>query len=211
MDRVIFLGCALLLGLGVMTGLGLGSSVGLSASIRSAFELLSFAGTAVTAVVALVALTSWQTQFRHSEKWKAIKDFQDALDGGEAAHNYLLCAFSMSAQNQNLPWHERRMDLTQEFQEKQKAWFAQCSARSRAWSQIILLFDEKELAAFNIHKEKQEDIEKTISLVLEGYFQSEPNDIVNMYSVVTACSSRARNDAMELFSQATALKKNLVR
>ncbi|MBA6068358.1 hypothetical protein [Pseudomonas mosselii] len=211
MDRVIFLGCVLLLGLGVMTGLGLGSSVGLSASIRSAFELLSFAGTAVTAVVALVALTSWQTQFRHSEKWKAIKDFQDALDGGEAAHNYLLCAFSMTAQNQNLPWHERRMDLTQEFQEKQKAWFAQCSATNRAWSQIILLFDEQELASFKGDQEIQEEIEKTISLVLEGYFQSEPNFLVNTYSAVISCSSRARNYAMEQFAQATTLKKNLVR
>lgn len=211
MDRVIFLGCLLLVGLGVVTGLGIDTSVGISQSVRSALELMSFAGTAVTAVVALVALTSWQTQFRHSEKWKAIKDFQDALDGGEAAHSYLFSAFSMKAQNQTAPWHERKINFTQEFQEKQKTWFAQCSAANKAWSQIVLLFDEKDLTELKTHQDIQEDVEKIITSVLENYFEAESSCLVSMYSIVTACSSQARTGTLELFTQASVLKMSLVR
>jgi hypothetical protein len=211
MDRVIFLGCWLLLALGVMTGLGIGPSSELSQSIRSGFELLSFGGTAVTAVVALVALTSWQTQFRHSEKWKAIKNFQDALDGGDAAHDYLFCAFAMNARNQAAPWHERRIIFTDEFYEKQKVWFAQCSKVNKAWGQIVLLFEAQELALLKDHQAIEGDVDRVVNLVLENFFLVEPSELMQLHYLINACSNRARSESLILLTQTGKLQKSLVR
>ena len=72
MDRVVFYGCILLVAFGILLGFGMGATEVAANKIRGVFEILSFAGTTVTAVVAVVALTSWQSQFRHAERFKSL-------------------------------------------------------------------------------------------------------------------------------------------
>lgn len=117
----------------------------------------------------------------------------------------------MNAQNKSVAWHERRLDFTSEFQEKQKAWFAQCLAVNKTWSQLALLFDAREIVNLDAHQAIQEEVDKVIQVVLEDYFQVETSDMAAMYNLVSSCSARARSGAQELFAQASALQGDLAR
>ena len=210
MDRVIFLGCFLLLAVGVLTGLGMGSSAGLPQSIRSALELLSFAGTAVTAVVALIALTSWQTQFRHSEKWKALKAFQDSLDAGMSAHTFLMYLFTLIAQNQSANWMNKQIDIPAEFMQKQKDWMEYCTRVDKAWSQIELLYGEGDLRAIENHRAIEDDVRKLSTMMLELYLKMEPTNLLELHNAAQGCVVNASKRTRALYDQSGRLLKGLV-
>lgn len=210
MDRVIFLGCALLLALGMLIGLGLDSSASLFTNLRAAFELLSFAGTAATAVVAVVALSSWHTQFRHSEKWKAIKKFQGALDGGRSATAYLNSLFSVAARNYR-DWGGRTVDFMNGFQSEQKAWFDQCALVEKAWQELCLLLDEKDMKVFSvIHESIEIEVGDVASLVIGEFLKADAPNIADLYDATQRCSTRARDRTNQIFSQSGELQKKLV-
>lgn len=211
MDRVIFLGCFLLLAVGVLTGLGIQSTSGVAKSIRDGFEILSFIGTAVTAVVALIALTSWQIQFRHSEKWKAVKAFQESLDGGMSAHSHLMYLFTMVARNQAANWTDKQTELTEEFMQKQKAWMEYCFRVDTAWNQIELLYEEGRLRDVENHRSIEDGVRETSTMLLEIYLRMEPTDLFQLHQVVEQSAAIASERSRHLFLQAGNMLKALVR
>ncbi|QPG62120.1 hypothetical protein HFV04_021715 [Pseudomonas sp. BIGb0427] len=214
MDRVVLAGCFMLLAVGLLIGLGVNSSTSGWSSIRDVFELASFAGTAVTAVVATVALTSWQLQFRHSEKWKAVKTFQDTLDGGDAAQALLNTAFNMMAANRSVEWDGKRTSFTDDFHLRQKAWHDQCYKANKAWSQITLLYEFPDLATLEIHEDIEADVDRVVAVLLNAFLRMdpmEPVDVVHTYQAVNECASRARAGTLRLFAQAGVMQKRLIR
>jgi hypothetical protein len=211
MDRVVLGGCFLLLVLGVLIGFGISAESSTGKSIRDAFELLSFAGTAITGVVAVVALTSWRAQFRHSEKWKAIKKLQDALDGGRAANAYLNALFSMVARAHRVGWELRTIDFPETFQEPQKAWFDQCSRVDKAWQELLLVFDADELAFKPTHRDIEESVGSVATKFISVYLGSDTPDMGNLYNSFDQCSIRARDDTNLIFKQSGLLQRKLVR
>lgn len=210
MDRVIFLGCVLLLAVGGLVGIGIGSSSSLSTSIRGALELLSFAGTAITAVVALIALTSWQTQFRHSEKWKALRAFQDLLDGGVSAHSYLTYLFTLVSQNQAARFAGKQLNLTDEFFSRQKAWMEYCFRVDRAWSQIELLYNNGELDFVEDHKSIEESVRKVSSMFIEIMGGNEPTNLFQLINVLNESTANAADRSRQLFLQSDSMLRKLV-
>lgn len=64
---------------------------GLSAAkeVKEALECTSYIATVLACAVAISALTSWRAQFRHSEKYNAIKTLTDAALGMQVVRSYL--------------------------------------------------------------------------------------------------------------------------
>lgn len=89
MDRMIFAGCLLLVMFGMFLGLSINKYQGDFNYFRSAFEIISFAGTSVTGVVAVYALSSWRKQYLHAEKHSQLKALRNSGVGLETLMDYL--------------------------------------------------------------------------------------------------------------------------
>lgn len=89
-DWVIWLGCFLLFFAGVIWGM-IPDKTGffVVADIHDLFDMLGAVATAVAAAVAVIALTNWRSQFRHAEKFKALKELKDAAYSLFAFRGYL--------------------------------------------------------------------------------------------------------------------------
>ncbi|UVL17458.1 hypothetical protein LOY44_15670 [Pseudomonas sp. B21-044] len=210
MDRVIFGGCILLLMVGGMVGIGVGSTSSLSTGIRAALELLSFTGTAITAVVALVALTSWQTQFRHSEKWKALKAFQDSLDGGVSAHSYLTYLYTLVSQNQMAILANQQLNINDEFFIRQKAWMEYCIKVDRAWGQVDVLYDGGESNPVESHKDVEECVHKVYVVFMDVLAKGNTVNLIGLLDVLNECTANVSEKSRRLFVQSDVLLRKLV-
>ncbi|WP_155499934.1 hypothetical protein [Pseudomonas protegens] len=146
MDRVVLGGCFLLVVLGVLLGLGVSAGESSGKSIRDAMELLSFAGTAVTGVVAIIALTSWQSQFRHAEKFKSLKELQVASVDLFYLVNYLDSVFqnNWSQVESGVPDEQSK---TNEAEARLK-WLEALSGYSRAWGSAVVFLSQEERTNF---------------------------------------------------------------
>lgn len=145
MDRIVLGGCLLLVALGALLGLGINTEQSTGSSIRLAMELLSFAGTAITGVVAIIALTSWHSQFRHAEKFKALKDLKDSAYNLHAFRGYLFavqrrCLHLMASSgmpNESFDEDERLAH---------QQWLVALKAYNVAWGTAVIFLSEKEEA-----------------------------------------------------------------
>ncbi|SEI19103.1 hypothetical protein SAMN05216581_3870 [Pseudomonas asplenii] len=201
MDRVILLGCILLLLTGLSVGLGINTSEGGVKSVRDALELLSFAGTVVTAIVAAIALTSWHAQFRHSERWKAVKKFQESLDGGRAASHYVNLVFRMVANNQMAAWHEKKINFSDDFESGQRAWFDQCLKVERAWQELENIFEGKELDFLLSHKDVEQQVNDFAGMLIRYFINFEVTELSALYQHTMDCIEGARNGKAKIFEQ----------
>ncbi|WDG77318.1 hypothetical protein PUP68_21655 [Pseudomonas chlororaphis] len=89
-DWVIWTGCILLFFTGAIWGM-IPDKSGFFAveNVHDLFDMFGAIATAVAASVGVIALTNWQSQFRHAEKYKALKDLKDAAYGLHAFRGYL--------------------------------------------------------------------------------------------------------------------------
>lgn len=148
MDRIVLGGCILLVVFGMLLGLGMGSTEVLANKVRGVFELLSFAGTAVTAVVAVVALSSWQVQFRHAERFKSIKELKDAATGLYTFRGYLLALVASGKQyraNGGVP-NAKLEEIQLSAAER---WRGSLEVYVKAWSTAVVFFTEEEEKNFS--------------------------------------------------------------
>ena len=148
MDRIVLGGCILLVVFGMLLGLGMGSTEVLANKVRGVFELLSFAGTAVTAVVAVVALSSWQVQFRHAERFKSIKELKDAATGLYTFRGYLLALVESGKQyraNGGVP-NAKLEEIQLSAAER---WRGSLEVYVKAWSTAVVFFTEEEEKNFS--------------------------------------------------------------
>jgi len=59
------------------------------ASLHDLFDIFGAIATMVAVVVAIFALTSWQSQFRHAEKYSAVKALQEAANDIYKMRSYM--------------------------------------------------------------------------------------------------------------------------
>jgi hypothetical protein len=146
MDRVVLGGCFLLVALGVLLGLGISAEQSTWQSIRAAMELLSFAGTAVTGVVAVVALTSWQSQFRHTERFKSLKELKDAsLD----LHKFIFFLHAIASRHiESLGGGSQVSDHAGAEEVARQQWFAALDVYRRAWGVAVVFLTPEEVNGF---------------------------------------------------------------
>lgn len=211
MDRVVLGGCVLLVALGVLMGLGISAEQSIGGRIRDALELLSFVGTAVTGVVAIVALTSWHMQFKHAEKWKSIKKLQESLDGGKAATDYLNSMFRMLSTRHRNGWSVRKVDFMSDVKDEQEQWFSQCFKVDRAWQELCLVMDEKDFTIVSItHREIDDLVSKAATEIISVYLGDDQPDLAALYVSTERCSRLARDKTNLMFSQTGLLQRSLV-
>ncbi|MEB0076101.1 hypothetical protein QN386_01980 [Pseudomonas sp. CCI3.2] len=143
MDRVVFAGCLLLIVFGILLGVGMGSAEITANQVRGVFELLSFAGSAVTAVVAVFALTSWQAQFRHAERFKSVKTLLEASNDIHKMRCYL---FKLQEKFLWLLENDRKQNdlIDAEEASKKEEWFAIQDRYTKAWSAAEIFLSERE-------------------------------------------------------------------
>lgn len=148
MDRVVLGGCLLLVLFGILVGVGVQSSLNAQAQVRSALELLSFLATSVTAVVAVVALTSWRLQFKHAEKFKALRELKDAATSLHRFRGFLLAlqnrchGLLQGASPEDLAYLQGAED------EARQNWLESLEAYNRAWSTALIFLTTEEADNF---------------------------------------------------------------
>jgi hypothetical protein len=148
MDRIVFSGCLLLVSFGILLGFGMSTTEVAANKIRGVFEILSYAGTVVTAMVAVVALTSWQSQFRHTERFKSLKDLKDAAIGLHAFKDFLLTVQKKCHHlicNDGYPIDVLEQDETL----AREKWLIALEAYNRAWGTAVVFFTHAEEASFS--------------------------------------------------------------
>lgn len=146
MDRVVLGGCFLLVALGVLVGLGISAEQSIGKSIRDAMELLSFAGTAITGVVAVLAFNNWQTQFRHTERFKALKELKDSSLDLYSFLNYLN---SMVARDMESITHGSQVDeRALEESVARQQWLASLDVYRKAWGVAVVFLTPEEVNGF---------------------------------------------------------------
>lgn|GEM_PF-3492340 len=148
MDRVVLGGCLLLVLFGLFVGLGMQTSPEAQTTIRSAFELLSFIATSVTAVVAVVALTGWRMQFKHTEKFNALRDLKDSATSLHKFRGYLLAlqnkclGLLQGASPENIAYLQEAED------EARLKWLEALEHYNRAWSTALVFLTAEESENF---------------------------------------------------------------
>jgi len=211
MDKVVLVGCLLLVAFGGLLGVGLNATEEVSKQVRNAFELLSFSGSIITACVAFIALTSWQAQFRHSEKNKAVKSFQSALDDGAAGVEYVSALFEKFAKLHRDGGAVEIVELFDMIQKPQKKWLNHCANVDRYWQELLICFGSSEIAKF---KSTPQDIEFQVQVEVKNLLQlglvvGEP-DLLGMHEVLERCSIYLRRETRGLYAVSNELRKKLV-
>jgi hypothetical protein len=146
MDRVVLGGCFLLVALGVLLGLGVSAEESLGKSIRNAMELLSFAGTAVTGVVAIIALTSWQSQFRFTEKFNSLKELKNT-----SIDLFYFVAYLETVVSNNWSTIENGLPDDQSKAKEEEArqkWHKALDSYIRAWGSVAVFLTQEEKENF---------------------------------------------------------------
>ncbi len=148
MDRVVLGGCLLLVMFGIAVGLGVQTSPDTQTRIRSALELLSFLATSVTAVVAVVALTGWRMQFKHTEKFKALRELKDAATTLHKFRGYLLALQNRCQGLLQGASPQVIADLQQAEDEARQNWLEALELYNRAWSTALVFLTSDESDSF---------------------------------------------------------------
>ncbi len=146
MDRVVIGGCFLLVALGILLGLGFSPNGSTGKNIRDSLEILSFIGTAITAVVAIAALTSWRGQFHYTERYRALKNLKDASVDLLFFVTYLDSVFLHQFETLSIgasPDEQRRAEA-----EARQNWIAVFDTYNRAWNSAVVFLTAQEAKEF---------------------------------------------------------------
>jgi hypothetical protein len=116
------------------------------------------------AITAIYALNIWYPQFKHSEKFKALKRLREILDAGNSAEKYIESVYfdCMRRNTNEVSSGTRAMDMRHEAKVK---WRRQCLSVERCWDDLETLFSQSELAAFS-------DVPKDIDIAVESHVQN---------------------------------------
>jgi hypothetical protein len=158
-------------------------------------ELLSFAGTAVTGVVAVVAFSSWRTQFRHMEKFKALKELNDASRDLHRFLDYLnAIAYREMVALDGGPNVE---DLARAEDVARQQWYAALDVYGKAWGGAVVFLAAEEADSFcgpvKIFYERTNEYLLKIRM---SYADSHPDDRMRDLLIAAA---EASNSAGELY------------
>lgn len=119
-----------------------------SANLKVALECSSYLATTVAAIVAIYALNAWKSQFRHSERFKSLKDLKDAATDLTVFRGYLLaverrCVHLMT--NGGLPCGA----LEEAENEAREKLMTSIAAYNRAWGTAVVFFSPDEERKFS--------------------------------------------------------------
>lgn len=145
MDRVIVAGCILLVAFGSLLGFCMGAAESTIKGVRDAMELLGFAATTVTGVVAVVALTSWRNQFQHTKRFESLNDLKNSAIKlncfieyiGAVAHRMRVAHFD----------GESPQELKDAEDSARWKWLEALDNYGRAWGTAVVFLDDAEISS----------------------------------------------------------------
>lgn len=144
----MFFYCCLLFSAGVVFGFIFtkGGEVGFVAFLSAASSLATI-GAAVTAIYALHA---WHSQFKHTEKYKLIKEFQSVVSDSDVVRNFInslkdtLVATIIAEHSGGAHPHTPMPD------DEMSAWWRHMGSLQYAWRNMSDLLSDEETKVFTI-------------------------------------------------------------
>ncbi|MNE13592.1 hypothetical protein D3C81_1192060 [compost metagenome] len=130
-----------------MTGVVWRPVFGNYSNLKDALECTSFLATIVAALVAIYTLRAWKDQFRHAERFAALRSLKDAITDLHLYRGYLLSVinvFNHLRASEGVS-DQRLVDIASEKKEKLLSAF---SAYRKAWVAAVPFFTKKEEAEF---------------------------------------------------------------
>ncbi|PMZ71768.1 hypothetical protein C1X65_22605 [Pseudomonas sp. FW305-70] len=116
------------------------------------------------AITAIYALNIWYPQFKHSEKFKALKKLREILDAGNSAEKYIESVY-FDCMRKNTNETNSGTKLLDARHEAKTKWRRQCLSVERCWDDLETLFSQSDLAFFS-------DVPKDIDSAVESHVQN---------------------------------------
>lgn len=178
---------------------------------KTAFEIGSYAATILAALVGVKTMNAWRAQFKHSEKFKSVKAFQQSLERNGVLGDYMNFLLSECGK---IKFGGRPPDIgvfLAAAQDKQKAWLASCVDVSRCWGSMILLLDAAERKSFSFTPEEIEHrVNPMVNRIYNIAFGVEPIDLFQLTDEINALSMDAARSSTELRDASNIILKKLV-
>ena len=151
------------------TGLVWRPMAGVGDSIKYALECISYIATAIAAIVAIVALSAWKDQFKHTERFKCLNELKEAATDLDTFIEYLndfYSACSNSIPNDGtLVWeHSADGTLAQ--------WHKALGRYRRVWTTARIFLTETEIVKFSGKPEAFDELYLLASVQLPRSFIS---------------------------------------
>ncbi|MBI6749766.1 hypothetical protein [Pseudomonas syringae] len=148
-DWLFWLKCALLFSSGVICGM-IPDKKGffLIESVHDLFEIFGALATVIAAVVAVVALSGWRSQFRHAARFESLKSLKDAATKLHTFRKYLKTVEARYAHlihNQGIESNE----LIENEESARQQWANDLQAYNQAWGTAVVFFSPEEESEFS--------------------------------------------------------------
>ncbi|MEN8639560.1 hypothetical protein [Pseudomonas sichuanensis] len=148
MDRVVLAGCILMVAFGALLGFCVGASENTVKGVREAMELLAFAATTVTGVVAVIALTSWRNQFQHTKRFETVNDLKNSAIKLNSYIEYVgAVVHKMQVFNFDF---ESPQELRDAEDSARQRWLEALDDYGRAWGAAAVFLSDAELASLSV-------------------------------------------------------------
>lgn len=148
-DWIIWLGCISLFLTGVIWGM-IPDKTGffIVGNVHDLFDIFGAVATIVAATVAVVALTSWRRQFRHTARFDSLKKLKDAATELHSFRRYLL-AIQARYMAQMRSQEVKDNSLAEMEESAREVWLAALHAYNQAWGTAVVFFTPEEEASFS--------------------------------------------------------------
>jgi hypothetical protein len=170
----------------------------LHTSIKDILELGSYCATIFVALIGVKTLTAWQLQFKHAEKYKAIKSFQDKLNGEQVGESYLYSVMQKVIDSINQSAPIGLLDGVKFFKERDLAWVYHCFEMQRAWEEMRLFLTDVELKCFSISPVDLEGRVWDAYMVMLKKYDDKNGDAAEMFRICRGAVDRLKEDFSKL-------------
>ena len=148
-DFVIWSGCILLFSAGIVWGM-IPDKTGffIVANVHDLFDIFGALATVIAAAVAVVALSNWRSQFRHSARFESLKGLKNAATELHTFRKYLITVQSRCMHLMHSQGVEDKV-LKELEETARQTWISALQTYNQAWGTAVVFFTAEEEANFS--------------------------------------------------------------
>lgn len=180
-------------------------------NVKYVFEFGSYLATILVALVGVKTMNAWQAQFKHSEKYKAIRAFQASLEKSVIREAYIKFLMGKTSE---LLFENGEEDLREYLtvtQDNQKDAIANSFDVGRCWENMVMLLDESDKRLFSCSPyDVDARVGRTVSRIYGVAFGRKPEEWGELVVETSQFSIAFERDIAELNKISNLIIKKMV-